>query len=294
MLLTQTIISGLMIGGIYALISMGLNLILGVVRIINFAHGEYLMIAMYASFLLYSTLGLDPYSSAIIVIILLFLIGLATQKLVIEPILDTPASTKIFVTLGLSIALQNLALMLFNANHRTVHTAYQSKLINIGGITMSLPNIVAFISAIVIAIALYFFLQKTMVGKAIRAVAMQRDAAYLVGINVKRIYILAFGIGTALVGLAGSMLMPIYSVYPTIGTTFVLIAFVVVVLGGMGSMFGAFYGGLFIGVVEALSGLLISPGLKEAIYFIIFILVLLVRPAGIFSRGKGSEEVGLE
>lgn len=294
MLLAQTLISGLMIGGIYALISMGLNLILGVVRIINFAHGEFLMIAMYMSFLFYSTLGLDPYVSAVIVIVILFFMGIITQKLMIEPILDTPAATKIFVTLGLSIALQNLALMIFNANHHSVHTSYQSKLIHISGISMSMPNVVAFCSAIMIAIILYLFLQKTMVGKAIRAVAMQREAAYLVGINVKRIYLLAFGIGTALVGLAGSMLMPIYSVYPTIGTTFVLIAFVVVVLGGMGSMFGAFYGGLFIGVVEAFSGMLISPGLKEAVYFIIFILVLLVRPAGIFSRGKGSEEVGLE
>lgn len=294
MILAQTIISGLMIGGIYALISMGLNLILGVVRIVNFAHGEYLMIAMYVSFMLYATAGLDPYVSAIIVILVLFLFGVVTQKFLIEPILETPAATKIFVTLGLSIALQNLALMIFNANHRTVHTAYQSKLVEIAGIKMSVPNIVAFVSTIVIVILLYLFLQKTMVGKAIRAVAMQREAAYLVGINVKRIYILAFGIGISLVGLAGSLLMPIYSVYPNIGTTFVLIAFVVVVLGGMGSMFGAFYGGLFIGVVEALSGLLISPGLKEAIYFLIFILVLLIRPSGIFSRGKGSEEVGLE
>lgn len=294
MILAQTIISGLMIGGIYALISMGLNLILGVVRIVNFAHGEYLMIAMYISFLLYSTAGLDPYTSAIIVVLVLFLFGVITQKFLIEPILDTPAATKIFVTLGLSIALQNLALMLFNANHRTVHTSYQSKLVEIGGITMSVPNIIAFISTIIIVILLFLFLQKTMVGKAVRAVAMQRDAAYLVGINVKGIYILAFGIGAALVGLGGSLLMPIYSVYPTIGATFVLIAFVVVVLGGMGSMFGAFLGGLFIGIVEALSGLLISPGLKEAVYFVIFILVLLVRPSGIFSRGKGSEEVGLE
>lgn len=294
MILAQTIISGLMIGGIYALISMGLNLILGVVRIVNFAHGEYLMIAMYVSFMLYATAGLDPYVSAIIVILVLFLFGVVTQKFLIEPILETPAATKIFVTLGLSIALQNLALMIFNANHRTVQTVYQSKLVEIAGIKMSVPNIVAFVSTIVIVILLYLFLQKTMVGKAIRAVAMQREAAYLVGINVKRIYILAFGIGISLVGLAGSLLMPIYSVYPNIGTTFVLIAFVVVVLGGMGSMFGAFYGGLFIGVVEALSGLLISPGLKEAIYFLIFILVLLIRPSGIFSRGKGSEEVGLE
>lgn len=294
MILIQAIISGLMIGGIYALISMGLNLILGVVRIVNFAHGEFVMIAMYLSYLLYATAGLDPYASAIIVIILLFAIGMLTQKFLIEPILDTPATTKIFVTLGLSIALQNLALMIFNANHRTVKTPYQGKLVKFGDIAVTVPSFIAFVTTIVIVILLYLFLQKTMVGKAIRAVAMQREAAYLVGIDVRRIYILAFGIGLALVGLAGAMLMPIYAVYPTLGTTFVLIAFVVVVLGGLGSMFGAFLGGLFIGVVEALSGVLISPGLKEAIYFIIFILVLLVRPSGIFSRGKGSEEVGLE
>lgn len=293
MIIFQTIISGLMIGGIYSLISMGLNLILGVVRIVNFAHGEYLMIAMYLSYLLFASTGLDPYYSAIIVILALFVFGLITQKFIIEPILDTPAFTKIFVTLGLSIALQNLALMIFSANHRSVQTSYQSKLVKIGDITISVPNLVAFFATVVIVILLYLFLQKTMVGKAIRAVAMQKQAAYLVGINVKRIYILAFGIGIALVGLAGSLLMPIYSVYPTIGASFVLIAFVVVVLGGLGNMFGAFYGGLFIGVVEALSGLLISPGLKEAIYFIIFILVLLIRPSGIFSRGQASEEAGI-
>lgn len=293
MIIVQTIISGLMIGGIYSLISMGLNLILGVVRIVNFAHGEYLMIAMYLSYLLFASTGLDPYYSAIIVILALFVFGLITQKFIIEPILDTPAFTKIFVTLGLSIALQNLALMIFSANHRSVQTSYQSKLVKIGDITISVPNLVAFFATVVIVILLYLFLQKTMVGKAIRAVAMQKQAAYLVGINVKRIYILAFGIGIALVGLAGSLLMPIYSVYPTIGASFVLIAFVVVVLGGLGNMFGAFYGGLFIGVVEALSGLLISPGLKEAIYFIIFILVLLIRPSGIFSRGQASEEAGI-
>ena len=294
MIILQTLISGLLIGGIYALISMGLNLILGVVRIVNFAHGEFLMIAMYLSFLCYSLMGLDPYVSAVIVIGILFVLGVVTQKVMIEPILDTPASIKIFATLGLSIALQNLALIIFDANHYSVRTTYQSSVIQLGEIAISIPRLVAFAVAITVAVSLYLFLQKTMVGKAIRAVAMQREAAFLVGINVKRIYLLAFGIGAALVGLAGSMLMPIYSVYPTIGTTFVLIAFVVVVLGGMGSMFGAFYGGLFIGLIESLSGVLFSPGLKEAIYFLIFILVLLVRPSGIFSRGKGSEEVGLE
>lgn len=293
MMIIQTIISGILLGGIYALISMGLNMILGVVRIINFAHGEFLMIAMYLSFIFYAWVGLDPYASAILVVIVLFLLGLVTQKGLIEPILDKPASTKIFATLGLSIVLQNLALMVFNANYLSVSTPYQTSTINLFGIAISVPRLIAFIVVIAIVTLLYLFLQNTMVGRAIRAVSMQRQAAYLVGINVKRIYLLAFGIGTALVGLAGSMLMPIYSVYPTLGASFVLIAFVVVVLGGMGNMFGAFYGGLLIGVIESLAGVLFSPGLKEVIYFIIFILVLLVKPSGIFSRGKGSEEVGL-
>lgn len=290
----QVIISGLLIGGIYALISMGLNLILGVVRIINFAHGEFVMVAMYMSFIFYMVWGLDPYVSAIFVTISLFVFGVIIQRIMIQPILDTPATVKIFVTLGLSIALQNLALMIWNADYRSVQTSYQTSVINLGEVAISVPRLIAFLGAVVIAIGLYWFLKSTMLGKAIRAVAMERQAAALVGINVKKIYLIAFGIGSALVGLAGSLLMPIYYVYPTIGTMFVLIAFVVVVLGGMGSIFGAFFGGLLIGLVEGLAGIFISPGLKEAVYFIIFILVLLFRPSGLFSLGKGSEEVGLK
>jgi branched-chain amino acid transport system permease protein len=290
----QIVISGILVGGIYALISMGLNLILGVVRIINFAHGEFLMIAMYISFLFYVTLGLDPYLSAPIVVLLLFGFGCLVQRVIIQPILDTSATVKIFATLGLSIALQNLALMIWNADYRNVNTSYQTSVIQLGEVAISVPRLIAFTIAIMIAVGLFFFLKNTLLGKAIRAVAMERRAASLMGIHVKKIYLIAFGIGSALVGLAGSLLMPIYYVFPTVGTLFVLTAFVVVVLGGMGSMFGAFLGGLLIGLVEALAGVLISPGLKEAVYFVIFILVLLFRPSGLFSLGKGSEEVGLK
>lgn len=294
MTLIQTLIAGILLGGIYSLISMGLNLILGVIRLVNFAHGELLMIAMYISFFIFNAFGMDPYASAILVMAALFLIGVIVQRVIYQPILDSPSTTKIFASLGLSIALQNLALMLFSADHFTVKTSYQLSVIDIGGIAISIPRFVAFIVAMLVALVLYLFLQNTLTGKAIRAVAMQRQAAHLMGINVKRIYLLAFGIGSGLVGLAGAMLIPIYSVYPTVGTTFVLIAFVVIVLGGMGSMFGAFFGGLIIGLVEALAGAFISPGLKEVVYFIIFILVLLLRPSGIFSLGRGSEEVGLK
>lgn len=290
----QVLISGILVGGIYALISMGLNLILGVVRIINFAHGEFLMLAMYISFFLYSIWGLDPYVSALLVTLILFVFGLFIQRVVIQPILNTSATVKIFVTLGLSITLQNFALMLWRADFRSVHTAYQTAVINVGSVAISIPRLIAFVVAILVAVGMYLFLNKTLVGKAIRAVAMEKRAAALMGINVKRIYLLAFGLGSAIVGLAGALLIPIYYVFPTVGTLFVLISFVVVVLGGMGSMLGAFLGGLLIGLVEALAGVLIAPGLKEAVYFIIFILVLLFRPSGLFSLGKGSEEVGLK
>lgn len=289
----QTLISGLLLGGIYALISMGLNLILGVVRIINFAHGEFLMISMYLTYFFYFAMGLDPYASAILVVICMFLFGMIIQRGMIQPILDAPASTKIFATLGLSIALQSLALMTMKANHYSVPTSYQSTVLKLGTVSISFPRLVAFCVALVVAGGLYFYLQKTMFGRAIRAVAQQRQAAYLVGINVKRVYVFAFGIGSGLVGLGGALLMPIYQAYPTIGQSFVLVAFVVVVLGGMGSMFGAFFGGLLIGLVEGFTGYLLAPGLKEAVYFVIFILVLLARPSGLFGLGKGSEEVGL-
>lgn len=290
----QVLISGILVGGIYALISMGLNLILGVVRIINFAHGEFLMLAMYISFFLYSVWGLDPYVSALLVVLILFVFGLFIQRIIIQPILNTSATVKIFVTLGLSIALQNFALMLWRADFRSVHTAYQTAVINVGSVAVSIPRLIAFIVAIIVALGMYLFLNKTLVGKAIRAVAMEKRAAALMGINVKRIYLLAFAIGSAIVGLAGALLIPIYYVFPTVGTLFVLISFVVVVLGGMGSMLGAFLGGIIIGLVEAIAGVVIAPGLKEAVYFIIFILVLLFRPSGLFSLGKGSEEVGLK
>ncbi|MFM1653757.1 branched-chain amino acid ABC transporter permease [Brevibacillus sp. B_LB10_24] len=290
----QVVISGILVGGIYALISMGLNLILGVVRIINFAHGEFLMIAMYISFLLYSTWGLDPYVSAPVVALALFAFGWLVHRVIIQPILDTSATVKIFATLGLSITLQNFALMMWNADYRTVQTAYQTTVIRMGEVAVSVPRLIAFLVAVLISLGLFLFLKYTLTGKAIRAVAMEKRAAALAGIPVKRIYLLAFGIGSGLVGLAGSLLMPIYYVFPTVGTLFVLTAFVVVVLGGMGSMFGAFLGGLLIGLVEALAGVWISPGLKEAVYFAIFILVLLFRPSGLFSLGKGSEEVGLK
>lgn len=281
----QLIINGLLLGGIYALISIGLTLIFGVLEIINFAHGEFLMLSMYASYWLFQLLGVDPYLSLLVVIPMFFLVGLAVQRVIIQPIIDAPPLNQIFVTVGLSLVLQNVALLFWKADYRTVRTIYSTLCLKTGGLMISFPRLVAFVLALAIISILLIFLKRTYTGKAIRALAQERRAAMLMGINIYRTYQIAFGIGIACVGAAGAMLIPIYYAFPTVGALFVLIAFVVVILGGYNSLVGALIGGLIIGVVEAFSGFFLSSHLKEAIYFVIFILILLLRPTGLFGRG---------
>jgi branched-chain amino acid transport system permease protein len=280
----QLIINGLLLGGMYALISIGLTLIFGVLEIINFAHGEFLMLAMYASFWLFQLYGIDPYVSLLIILPLFFFVGVAVQKVTIQPILNAPPLNQIFMTVGLSMVLQNVALFIWTADYRTVKTAYSGLTLKTTGLLISFPRLVAFLLAMGLIAALLIFLKKTYTGKAIRALAQERKAAMLMGINVYRTYQIAFGIGIACVGAAGAMLIPVYFVFPSVGSLFVLIAFVVVILGGYNSLIGSLVGGLIIGVVESFSGFFISPHLKEAIYFVIFILILLFRPAGLFGR----------
>ena len=292
--LMQVAVSGILLGGIYALISVGLTLIFGVVRIINFAHGELLMIGMYLSYLFFASLGLNPYYSVILVAPALFVIGVIIQRLVIQPIQETSAMMKIFATCGLFIVLQNLALMIFRGDYRTIQMGISMATLNVAGVSISIPRLVAFVAAVVIFCVLNMMLKYTYVGKALRAVAENRSMAQLMGIRVQRLSMLAFGLGAALTGIAGALLSPFTSVFPTIGGTYTLVAFVIVVLGGLGNMAGAFLGGLFIGLIESFSGTYISSALKEATYFAIFILILLVRPQGLFGMGKGTEEVGLK
>ncbi len=282
--IAQLIINGLLLGGIYALISVGLTLIFGVLEIINFAHGEFLMLGMYASFWLFQLLGVDPYLGLLIVIPSFFLVGLVVQRIIIQPIIDAPPLNQIFATVGLSIVLQNAALFFWKADYRTVRTDYSSLVLKAGDLMISFPRLVAFVLALTMIAALLIFLKKTYTGKAITALAQQRRAAMLMGININRTYQIAFGIGIACVGAAGAILIPIYYAFPTVGALFVLIAFVVVILGGYNSLVGALVGGLIIGLVEAFSGFFLSPHLKEAVYFVIFILILLFRPTGLFGR----------
>jgi len=293
-LFVQVCVSGLLLGGVYALISVGLNLIFGVVRIINFAHGEIVMLAMYLTFWAHELLHLDPYLSVIIVLPLMFLFGVALQRVVIQPILNTSANMKIFATVALSLLIQNLALIFWKGDFRTVQTPYSMSTFELVGIIISVPRLVAFGAALLSILGLYHFLKYSFTGKALRAIVEDQAVARLMGVGVERLYLLAFGIGSASTALGGVLLMPFNSVYPTVGVPFTLMAFIVVVLGGLGSMAGTFFAGLFIGVVEALGGTYVSPALKEAIYFVIFILVVLVRPQGFLGKGKGSEEVGLK
>jgi len=280
----QLIINGLLLGGIYALLSIGLTLIFGVLEVVNFAHGEFLMISMYLTFWLFTACGIDPYVSLVIVIPVFFLFGLFIQRLIIKPLLNDPPLNQIFATINLDLVFQNLTLLLFKADFRAVKPSYSNANILWGELIVSVPRLIAFVVAIGIIAALFLFLKKTFTGKAIRALAQQRRAAMLMGINVYRTYAIAFGIGISCVGAAGAVLMPLFFVFPTVGSLFVLIAFVVVILGGYNSLVGTLIAGLVIGVIEGFSGFYISPHLKEVVYFIMFIFILIFKPTGLLGR----------
>jgi branched-chain amino acid transport system permease protein len=232
-------------------------------------------------------LGIDPYLSIVIVVPLFFLLGVATQRGLIQPILNSPEIAQIFATVGLSIALKNLAIFLWSADYRSVPTSYAGLNYHLGSLVFNFPKLMAFLICAGLSIGFFIFLKKTLVGKAIRATSQHRKAAQLMGVNVNRIYFLVFGIGSATVGVAGAVLMPIYWAFPTVGMYFVIIAFVVVVLGGMGSIMGAFFGGLIIGVVESFSGFFFTPTLKGVVYYLIFLMILFFKPSGLFHRSRG-------
>ena len=293
MILLQLIVNGLLLGGIYALISIGLTLIFGVVRVINFAHGEFLMLSMYITYFSYTYLGLNPYLSLLIGIPLMFLAGMFIDQIIIRPLRDAPAYMQVFATVGLSIVLLNLALFLFTGDYQSIHMAFAEKTFRLGPLFLSYAKLVIFFSSILVSIGLFLLLRYTNIGKQIRAIAQDRMAAKLMGINLNKIYMLTFGIGTALVGIAGGLILPVYYVFPSVGVYFVLTAFVVVVLGGMGNMVGALLGGFIIGITDSLSGYYIDPSLKEVVSFIIFLVVLLLRPSGLMGI-VGSEEMGMK
>jgi branched-chain amino acid transport system permease protein len=281
-ILFPSLLGGLTTGAVYALIALGLTLIYGVLHIINFAHGALLMVALYAVYLLKVQFGLDPYAALPVVVPGMFLLGYALQRVVINRASHGRDENILLVTLGLSIVLENLALMLFKSDTRSIETAYTLSTVQIGPAFIALPKLVAFAGALVASAVLLAVVTRTDLGRAIRAVAKEKQGARLMGIDVEHVYAMSFGIGLACLGAAACFLLPAYYVNPQVGNGFVLVAFTIVVLGGMGSFAGALLGGLLIGVVESLGGLLLGESLGQIGIFVIFIAVLLLRPQGLF------------
>lgn len=273
-----------MLGGIYGLISMGLTLIFGVMKIINFAHGEFFMLSMYGTFWLFHLLGIHPYLSVFVMVPIMFAIGLITQRGLIQRLIDAPDIVQIFVTVGLSIALQNGVLFAWSADYRGIKIPFAAKSLLLGGMMFSLSRLLVFGVTVAVMLFLLLFLKKTSLGKAMRATSQNWKAAWLMGVNTHKIYLIAFAIGSSCVGLAGAMIIPIYSVFPTVGSYFVLVAFVVVVLGGMGDIMGAFLAGLIVGLVETLSGFFFAPALGPMVVFVFFVLILLFKPSGLMGK----------
>lgn len=283
----QSLISGILIGGVYALIGIGLTIIFGVMRVINFAHGELLMVGMYATYFLFTLGGIDPFLSILITIPVMFLFGAVLQKVFINRILGALPQNQILLTVGLGLIMTNATMLAFTSDYKILSTTYSSSSVRLLGISVSLPLVISFAITVAITLALYWFLLRTDTGQAIRATAQDREAARLMGINVNRMSILAFGLGAALAGTAGALISPTYYIFPQVGSTFTLKAFVITVLGGMGSIVGATLGGVLIGVAESVGGLYLGSGWKEVVVFVLFLLVLLFKPSGFF--GKSAE-----
>jgi len=290
--LPQLLISTVMLGGIYALIAVGLTLIFGIMRVVNFAHGEFLMLGMYLAFWAFTLWSLDPYFVLLVAVPLFFAIGLGVYALVMRGVIHASHNVQIFTTVGLSTALQNVALVFWSGDFRFVRPWESSIVIRVFGAAFNLSQVIAFAVALLFTLALFAFMKWTHTGRVMRATAQDGEAATLMGINTDQVYRLAFAIGIACVGVAGVLMAPLYSVYPTAGLQFVLLAYVVVVLGGLGDMVGALLGALIVAGVEVIGSYVFGSAWKEVIYFVLFIAVLVFRPAGLFGQ-RGAEALGV-
>jgi branched-chain amino acid transport system permease protein len=281
-ILVPAVLNGIMNGAVYGLVALGLTLIYGVLHIVNFAHGALLTAAMFAAFFAYVLLGIDPYLAAVLLTPLFFVFGYVLQRFAIGPAAHDEDRNYLLVTLGLAVVIENALLYFFRADTRTINLSYAFDTIQIGPAFVAIPRLVALGAVAAVAAMLWTLMRWTDIGKAIRAVAKDKLGAELCGVDIAHIYAVTFGLGTACVAIAACLLIPIYYVNPTAGNAFVLIAFTIVVLGGMGSIAGALVGGLFVGVVESLSGIFLGESLGQMGIFIMFIVVLLVRPSGLF------------
>lgn len=290
----QTLIAGLLLGGLYALIGLGMTLIMGVMKIINLAHGELMMVAMYIAYWMFVIFHIDPYLSVFIATPVLFILGIGLQKFLINPVLKVESilpENQVILTVGIGMVLSNLATMFFKSDYRSTPVGYATNAFYLSDLwkaspielSLSVPWTVSFIIAVVITLVLWFFLGKTDMGKSIRATAQDLDAALLMGVNVKLMRVITFGIGAGLVGAAGCLFIPIYYLFPSLGGQFTLIAFVITILGGLGSTVGAIIGGLILGVFESMTATYVGMGWAPAGRFIIFVACLIFLPGGVAS-----------
>lgn len=285
-LYSQALVSGILIGGVYALIGIGLTLIFGVMRVINFAHGEIMMVGMYLTYTIFTKFNLDPYLSLIFTIPLMFAFGAFLQTVFINRVLNALAENQILLTIGLGLILSSSAQMIFTSDYKILTTTYSSESYKLGGLSFSAPMLLSFLITCILITILYLFLKKTNTGQAIHATAQDRDAAKLMGINVKWISILTFGLGSALASVAGALIAPTYYIFPQVGGAFTLKAFIITVLGGMGSVVGAGIGGVAIGIAESVGAVTFSSGWKDVVVYVLFLAVLLIKPSGLFGKSR--------
>jgi branched-chain amino acid transport system permease protein len=282
----QLIVQGILLGGIYGLIAIGLSLIFGVMGVINFAHGQMMVMAMYVSYWIFVLFGIDPYLSLVIVAAVIFVLGYLIQSSVVNRILDYPEAMQVLPLVSMGLILENLALLLWGPDHRSPQTALSLETLWIGPIMIDVSRLIAFVLAILITTLIFIFLKKTNIGKCIRAASDNRTGAILVGINVNRIYNASFALGAATTAAAGVLLLPLMPLSPYMGHDFTLTAFIVVILGGMGNLIGALVGGLILGVAESTSTLFLPATLKHAVSFGILIIIMLFRPQGLMGGKK--------
>lgn len=282
----QSLVSGILTGSLYAMIGVGLTVIFGVMRIINLAHGEMVMLGMFGAYWSYSLWKIDPFVSVLLWVPLLFLAGMLAYRFLLKAIIPGGELNTLLYTAGLSLLIANLALFTWTGDYRTLNLPYAIEPLRPFGIAVPVPLAIAFALAALITFALYLFLARTDTGRAVRATSQDPEAAALMGINVERIAMITFGLGTALAAAAGVLLVPSLYLYPTVGEILIVKCFVIVVLGGLGSVPGAIAGGVLLGVVESLGAVYVSVAYKDTIGFIIFLLVLLFRPQGLFGTAR--------
>lgn len=279
----QLIISGLLIGFIFSLIAVGLTLIWGVMDILNFAHGDFLMLAMFSSFLMFANFSFDPLWSLPLVVVLLFLVGLLTFRLVIRPVLGYPGLIALLATFGLSIFIRNVVLFILGPNYRVINQSILAgKNVSLLGLHFSVAQVASAVGCVVITYVVYLLIARTKYGRALRATSLDKDTALLMGINTNRVFALTFGLGAACVGAAGGLLSNFYPIFPEVGLNFAILSFVIVALGGFGNIGGAFLAGILVGLIENVGGFLIGPELKYTLVFLLYLVVISIRPKGLF------------